>query len=80
MNLSPIQREVYNFIQDNPSTAEEIAERMGYSSTSTVYDHIAAIRDAGIIVGLTKDNEYKLVRRVDVTANNPNDLKNVRLQ
>lgn len=80
MNLSSTEQEVYNFIDGNPSSAKEIAERMGYSSRSTVYDHISAIRKAGILVGMTVDNEYKLVNQVDVRAENPNDLKIIQVQ
>lgn len=58
--LTPTQREVYDFLLDPEfsATAVNLASKLGYSTTSTVYDHIKAIRERGYDIGQSPDNEY----------------------
>jgi len=54
-NLTKTQAEILDIF---PATADEIALERGYSSTSTVYDHIKGIRGRGVDVGQDVDGRY----------------------
>lgn len=56
--LTGTQQVIYDLISDNPLTASEIADEMGYSSTSVVYDHISGMRERGIVVNQNNGGGY----------------------
>lgn len=60
-DLTPTERSVYNYIlkQENKTvTAQEIAQRMNYNSTSTVRDHISSIRGKGMEIDYVRTDSY----------------------